>query len=62
MAQDRVPEDVEHVVPIVGEGKRMDERVEMDDAQAEGDGEEGPGESAGSGEGRREDGNDGRKE
>lgn len=40
----------------------MDERVEMDDAQAEGDGEEGPGESAGSGEGRREDGNDGRKE
>lgn len=39
----------------------MDERVEMNDAQAEGDGEEGPDESFGSGDGRGEGGNDGRK-
>lgn len=62
MAQDSVPEDVEHVVSVVGEGEWMDERVEVDDTEAQRDGDEGPGESAGSGECRREGGDDGRKE
>lgn len=62
VAQDRVPKDIEHVVSVVGEGKRMDERVEVDDAETERDGEEGPGESARSGEVRRQSGDDGRKE
>ncbi len=34
VAQDRVAEDVEHVVSVVGEGKRVDERVKVDDAEA----------------------------
>lgn len=62
VTQDRVAEDIEHVVPVVGEGKRMDERVEVDDAETERDGEEGPSESAGSGEVRSEGGDDDRKE
>lgn len=40
----------------------MDERVEVDGDEAERNGEEGPGDSAGSGGGRREGGNDGREE
>lgn len=62
VAQDRVSKDVEHVMPVVGQGKRMDERVEVDDADAERDGEEGPYESASSREGRGKERYDGRKE
>ncbi|KFY20601.1 hypothetical protein V491_03588 [Pseudogymnoascus sp. VKM F-3775] len=62
VAQDRVPKDVEHVMPVVGEGKGMDERVEVDDADTERDGEEGPYESASSREGRGKERYDGRKE
>lgn len=62
MAQDRVPKDIEHVMPVVGEGKRMDERVEVHDADAERDGEEGPYESVSSRGGQGKDRYDGRKE
>ena len=33
MPQNRVAEDVEHVVPVVGEGEGVDERVEVDYCQ-----------------------------
>lgn len=61
MAQDSVAEDVEHVVTVVCEGERMDERIEMNDAEAERDGEEGPSKSTRSRQGRRESRDDGRQ-
>lgn len=40
MPQDRVPKDVEHVVPVVGEGERVDQSVVFDDKEEWGDREE----------------------
>jgi len=36
-AEDRVPEDVEHVVSVVGQGEGVDDGVELDDGQGEDD-------------------------
>lgn len=46
MPQDAVPKDIKHVVPVVGEGKWVDERVEVDDGETDHGGEGGPEECA----------------
>lgn len=42
-AEDGVPEDVEHVVAVVGEGEGVDDGVELDYGDREEEGEEGVG-------------------